>query len=217
MVLEVKMALSIKTGPALKKNEFRATLLSWFLSALLSLPIPVLVILLMKFFPSLKATFDYDRYSPMIYRIPIHWFAGFPHMLVFLPSMVYWGLGLILSLRIYNQEKQRRLIVAPSLLTFSLAALFFILPLLSGVFCLAQLRGITSPLSWEKWEGAHGPWRNFPFLSNTLKTIFILPFVGFISSLLSFILKPNRYIGIICLSCLLGGYFLFYSLYWLID
>lgn len=200
----------------MEKDEFRTILEHWFLAALISLPIPIILSFIAQFFPRIAIPFNYDNYSPMVYRLPIHWFVGYPHMLVFLPSVTYWGLGLYSSVRIFNQKIEKKENLSKGLLSFSLGVLFFILPVLSATLCLALKGGLTSLWFWYEWQGNHGPLRNVPFLSNTLKTILFLPLAGFLISFISFILKRNKYTAIVCISSLFILY-LFSALYWLID
>jgi hypothetical protein len=204
-----------KKGPFMGNQKFGEILLPWFFASLISLSIPVVLIYLSRYFSSMIDPLDYDKHLSIANQLYIYWSASLPYILVFLPLAVYWGTGIVFTLKFPYRKSGWRTIAAKVLLVLSLAAIFFIPTLLSSAWCLAFKKNLAPPRFLE--EGFNRPWLDVPVLSDTMEWALFLPLVCFGLAFLSFLLRPNRYAGVIWLSCPFIFTLLLISHHWLID
>jgi hypothetical protein len=192
----------------MKKNEFEEMLSTWFIAASASLPFPIILSVLARYFSWIETpAMDLEPLSQGVLS----------YVIIMLPLAVYVGFGLVNWVRSLDLNGISRGIISKACLGLSLASLFGILPLFSAVWCLAQSMGLAHPGSALETEGLHSPWLGTPLLQESLEWVLFLPLMAFGLALLSFGFRWSRYAALLAMTSFFTFCVLLLSHYWLID
>lgn len=141
---------------------------------------------------------------------PLAWIAA--------SSCVYWGFGVLSTVRASRRRQPMLYIVAAILLSAAMALGLYGVPLLSTVWAMATAGGQVVDLGkWVGWAGNHGPWRHLCQLSALLALAILLPGLAFWVGLLAFVARPSWVAAAGTIACALAFLALFATHYWLID